>query len=67
MKALAAMLGRVMRRQGFWCVRISRHLQHAFPLGDDRGRDCVAHHIGGRAAHIEEGVHAEQQRNPLNR
>ena len=33
----------------------------AFPLGDDGGRERVADHVGGRAAHVEEGVNAEDQ------
>ena len=32
-----------------------------FPLRHDRGGDAVADHVGGRAAHVEEVIDAEQQ------
>jgi hypothetical protein len=39
-------------------VGIAHRLEHPFPLGDDRGRHRVADDVGGRCAHVEEGIDA---------
>src|SRR5437667_165329 len=38
--------------------------QLAFPLGDHRGSDAVAEHVGGRAPHVEKLVDAQDEQQP---
>ena len=41
-------------------------LEHPFPLGDDRRRHRIAHHVGRGAAHVEELVDGEDDRHALH-
>ena len=61
------MFRRIVRREGPLGIGIAQRLEHPFALGDHRGGYRVANDVGGRTAHVEERVDAQQQRDAFNR